>query len=285
LAKGLEKHPCFSGDAHNTFGRMHLPVSPTCNIQCRYCKRGFNKWEASPGVSRGLLTPEQGAKTVERALLVCPEITVVGIAGPGDPLATDHALETLRRVHRRFPDLIMCLSTNGLMLDEKAEEIAEAGVRTLTVTVNAVHANIQKEIFSHLVFHDLFVTGEEAGRRLIAAQLSGIRRITELGVFVKINTVLLPGINDRHIAEIASATAKAGASMINIIPLLPRFEFLSHRPPSVEELERAQGEAERILPVFKHCRRCRADACGIPGSGVDFGRELYGRVEPTFSHG
>ena len=155
----------------------------------------------------------------------------------------------------------------------------------MTVTVNGVHAKIQKEICSHLVFHDLFITGEEAARRLIAAQLSGIRRITELGVFVKINTVLLPGINDRHIAEIASAAAKAGASMINIIPLLPRFEFLSHRPPSVEELERAQGEAERILPVFTHCRRCRADACGIPGSGVDFGRELYGRMEPTFSHG
>jgi nitrogen fixation protein NifB len=222
---------------------------------------------------------------VERALKVCPEITVVGIAGPGEPLATDHAIDTLRLVHEQFPGLINCLSTNGLMLPDKAAAIAGAGVRTLTVTVNAVNARIQKEICSHVRLHDLFITGEEAARRLIAAQLSGIRQMVKLGVFVKINTVLIPGVNDRHIAEIAALTSKAGASIINIIPLLPRFEFASRVPPSPEELEKARHEAGKTLPVFTHCRRCRADACGVPGSGTDFGRELYGGVEPTFSHG
>jgi nitrogen fixation protein NifB len=285
IPEGLERHPCFNANAHSVFGRIHLPVSPACNIQCRYCKRGFNKWEASPGVARGLLTPESAARTVDRALKVCPEITVVGIAGPGEPLATDHALQALDLVRERHPGLIMCLSTNGLMLYEKAPEIVKAGVRSLTVTVNAVNAEIQKEICTHIRVGNLHITGEEAARQLIVAQLSGIRRITRLGVFVKINTVLMPGINDRHIGEIASVTAKAGASMINIIPLLPRFDFSSRRVPSLSELEKAQGEAGRVLPVFTHCRRCRADACGIPGSGIDYGNELYGRVEPTFSHG
>jgi len=285
IPAGLKRHPCFSAGAHNTFGRIHLPVSPACNIQCRYCKRGFNKWEISPGVARGLLDPEAALKTVDRALRVCPEITVVGIAGPGEPLATGHALQTLGLVHEKHPDLIMCLSTNGLMLYEKAREIVGAGVRSLTVTVNAVNAEIQKEICTHIRIGNLYATGEEAAKQLIVAQLSGIRRLSSLGVFVKVNTVLIPGINDRHVGDIASATAKAGASMINIIPLLPRFDFSGRRPPSPSELEKAQAEAGRVLPVFTHCLRCRADACGIPGKGIDHGKELYGGVEPTFSHG
>jgi len=282
---GLEKHPCVSGRAHYAFGRIHLPVSPACNIQCRYCKRGFNKWEASPGVSHELLTPVEGVERIASALMACPEITVVGIAGPGEPLATDHALETLRRVHRRFPHLIMCLATNGLMLYEKAEELVGAGVRSLTVTVNAVDAKLQKRICSHLVLRGAIVTGEEGARRLIEAQLSGIRRIVEHGVFVKINSVLVPGINDRHVREIASAARGAGASMMNIIPLLPRFEFLSHRPPSPEELAKAQREAGEILPVFRLCRRCRADASGIPGASAERGRMARQCTDGTFSHG
>jgi len=57
----LKKHPCFNGEAHFQYGRIHLPVSPNCNIQCRFCKRGFNKWEKRPGVSRVLLAPREAA--------------------------------------------------------------------------------------------------------------------------------------------------------------------------------------------------------------------------------
>lgn len=37
----LERHPCFSGEAHLKFGRIHLPVSPACNIGCLFCARGI----------------------------------------------------------------------------------------------------------------------------------------------------------------------------------------------------------------------------------------------------
>ena len=57
LPAGRQRHlgwsatRCFSASAHNKFARIHLPVSPACNIQCRFCKRGFNKWEIRPGVA------------------------------------------------------------------------------------------------------------------------------------------------------------------------------------------------------------------------------------------
>ena len=65
----IKKHPCFNGSAHSRYGRIHLPVSPACNIQCRFCKRGFNKWENRPGVSRTILAPEDSLSIVpERSI-------------------------------------------------------------------------------------------------------------------------------------------------------------------------------------------------------------------------
>jgi len=60
---------------------------------------------------------------------------------------------------------------------------------------------------------------------LIAAQLRGIKKMSSIGPIIKINTVLIPGVNDNHVEEIARTTAEAGASMINLIPLIPQNEM------------------------------------------------------------
>ena len=279
-------HPCLGGEAHFKYGRIHLPVSPSCNIQCKFCKRGFNKFEERPGVTRKILKPEESVEIVKKALELCPEISVVGIAGPGDTLATDDAINTFVAIGREFPELISCLSTNGLELYNKAEAIAKAGVKTLTVTVNSVNPKTQKDIISYINVNGKKIIGEEAARILIDAQLRGIKKISDLGVVVKINTVLIPGLNDGEIEEIAKTTAERGASIINIIPLIPQNEFADRRRPTCEEVEKARSDAEKYLRVFKHCKHCRADACGIPGKGVDISKLLYDiQVEETFSHG
>ncbi|MCX7002382.1 MAG: radical SAM protein [bacterium] len=278
------RHPCFSQDGHHKPGRIHVPVSPLCNIQCRFCKRAFNKCEERPGVARGILTPQEAVDTVARALKLCPELAVVGIAGPGDPLASGHALETFRLVHARFPHLLCCVSTNGLLLDEHAAALAAAGVETVTVTVNAVHPRVLGKICANVMFQDKQLEGAEAATILIAAQLAGIRTAVALGLVVKINLVLIPGLNDEHVAEVARATAAAGASLINILPLIPQYELANYPVPTCDQLNAARAAAEEFLPVFRHCKHCRADACGIPG-GKDFAGQLYDRQLETFSHG
>ena len=47
-------------------------------------------------------------------------IKVVGIAGPGEPLANEETFETLRRLHEQYPDVIKCISTNGLLLRKRS---------------------------------------------------------------------------------------------------------------------------------------------------------------------
>ena len=285
-----KRHPCLGGHSNVTAGRVHLPVSPVCNISCRFCTRGFNKSEIKPGVSSLVLKPEEAVETVRKAKELCPELTVVGIAGPGDTLANDQALKTFRLVKEAYPELICCLSTNGFRLPDKVDEIAKIGIETLTVTVNAVDPEIEAKINNFVIDekgqkHE----GIEGAKLLIEKQLAGIRRAAELGIVVKINSVLVPGINDKHIPEVAKVTSELGASILNIIPLIPQNEMADIPAPTCADLEEVRQEAGKYLEVFRHCQHCRADSLGIPGKGKDLHGELYKdrkeRAADTFSHG
>jgi nitrogen fixation protein NifB len=232
-------------------------------------------------------SPDEALQILGRALRICPELQVVGVAGPGDPLASGHALETLTRAHELYPELLTCLSTNGLALGEYLPLlIGGAGLKTITVTVNAVNPQILSRLCAGIVWRGRLLEGRQAGERLINAQMEGIQSARISGLFVKVNMVLVAGVNDRHVEEVARSVASWGASFINIIPLLPAAEFAGAAPPSGEMIERAIAGAERFIAVMRHCRRCRADACGIPGVS-DFAPELYGnfRQLDTFSHG
>ncbi|MBP5447429.1 MAG: radical SAM protein [Treponema sp.] len=282
-----KSHPCFALGAKSNKGRIHLPVSPGCNIGCRFCKRDFNESENRPGVANGIISPDEALDAIRRAVELSPELTVVGVAGPGDTLATDFALETFRKVRDEFPQMIKCMSTNGLLLPQKADQIIDAQIDTLTVTVNAVDPEIQAKINEFIIYDGKRYEGIEAARILIDNQLSGIEKVAAAGVTVKVNTVFIPEVNKEHIPTVAQTVAKKGATVYNIIPLIPQHQFSWCSPPSCADLSWARSECEKYIKVFRHCQRCRADAVGVPG-GQDFSKEVYikpVRLGGTFSHG
>lgn len=279
-------HPCFGGQKNNA-GRIHLPVSPGCNIGCRFCERAINDVENRPGVTSKVLTPEESMEILEKALAICPDIKVAGIAGPGDTLATDAALETFRLIKERFPQLIKCMSTNGLLLYERAEEVIGAGIDSLTVTVNAVDPQIEAKLNKFIIYHGKRYEGVEAAEILIENQLKGIRKIAEAGITIKVNTVLVPEINGEHIETIARTVKEAGAKLYNIIPLIPQHELAGVKAPVCAQIDAARTKAAKYIDVFRHCQHCRADAVGVPGKS-EFGDQIYQRrlqVKETFSHG
>ncbi len=279
-------HPCL-GEMPGNAGRIHLPVSPICNLSCRYCKRSLTEDEIRPGTSRRILPVEDTVKVIRKARLLCPELTTVGIAGPGEALASPHAIEAFRLVDEHFPDMIKCLSTNGLMLFEKAEELLQVHMDSITVTVNAVDPFVQMQINKRIFYHNEWLDGEQAAEILIKNQLAGIKKVSEAGVTVKINTVLIPGINDGHIETIAKAVAENGAKIYNIIPLIPQADMADIPAPGCTEIDRARLQAGQYLDIFAHCKHCRADAVGRLGE-EDYGQQIYGNLalEPNhFSHG
>jgi nitrogen fixation protein NifB len=263
----LSKHPCFNADARLRFGRIHLPVAPHCNVQCNFCDRKFSCVnESRPGVTASVMSPTEALEHLKKTVSERNDISVMGIAGPGDPFANVEAtLETLRLVRNDFPDMILCIATNGLGLLEHVRELAALAVSHVTVTVNAINEEIIQQIYAWIMFENRIVKGPEAARILLSRQEAGIKELAANGIIVKVNTIIIPGVNDRHVDEVSVKVAEWGADVQNCIPLLPvagtPFGTLIQPEPSVIHAIRAA--AEKRLPQMAHCSRCRADACGL----------------------
>ncbi len=258
------EHPCYNKAAAKWFGRVHLPVAPDCNIKCRYCTRLYDcANENRPGVTSRLMTPGEALQYVKRVVERDGRIRVVGVAGPGEPLANKATMHTLQLVHHRFPELIKCISTNGLLLAEKLPGLREAGVRAVTVTVNAVSPAVGGRIYDYVSYRGQVYKGTAGAELLWRAQHAGIRLARELGMVVKVNSVLIPGVNDDHLEEVARAVKAAGAHVMNIIPLIPQGKFAGLLPPPPERVNLLHQKLSPIIKQITHCRRCRADAVGM----------------------
>lgn len=262
----LSRHPCFNENAKGVCGRVHLPVAPRCNIKCNYCDRRYDCVnESRPGVASALLSPAQALHYVGRVLDRDPRITVIGIAGPGDPFANGETLETMRRIRSRYPEMLLCVSTNGFGLLPVVDEIAEIGVSHVTVTVNAVDPEIGRAIYDHVRDGKVIYRGLKAAELLLERQRAGIAALKARGILVKVNTVVIPGVNDRHVAAVAEEMAGLRVDLQNCMALAPNagtpFEGLPE--PDRERMAEVRTQAGRFLPQMKHCRRCRADAVGL----------------------
>ena len=260
------QHPCFDEKAHYIYGRIHLPVARHCNIRCRYCSReiGYSYHGERPAVCREILSPEQG---LERVMYYMNDaLKVVGIAGPGEPLYNNETYETLSLIHEHFPDITLWISTNGLLLPQKAEVLANLGVRTVTVTVNALQPRVITQIYAHVRGK----MNEEVAQSFTDTQLEGITACRDQGICVKVNSILIPQINTLELEGVALRTRERGAYIQNITSLIPLGDFSHLRPPTHEEIEKIRQQCEKYLPQFTCCKQCSADAAGIPGRGDRF---------------
>ncbi|MGD0057363.1 MAG: nitrogenase cofactor biosynthesis protein NifB [Methanomassiliicoccales archaeon] len=262
----LETHPCYTEKAHTQFARMHLPVAPKCNIQCNYCNRRFDCTnESRPGVTSEILTPEQAVEKIRYVKERIPYLTVIGIAGPGDPLANEETFQTLELVRREFPEMSLCLSTNGLMLPENVDRLKSLGVKFITVTINAVDPEIGSKMYDFVTYEGKVLRGIEAAKQLIENQLLGVKMTSKEGMLVKVNTVMVPDINADHIPAIAKKVKQLGAYIVNVIPLIPvpGTNFADMRAPTPNERKALQDMCEADVRQMRHCRFCRADAIGL----------------------
>jgi nitrogen fixation protein NifB len=272
MMKRQTEHPCFGGD-HTAHGRIHLPVAPGCNIKCGFCERKFDcANESRPGVTSRVLTPSEGLDRVN-LLLRHPEVgkklKVVGIAGPGDPLANPRTFETFRLVRAAHPGMILCMSTNGLLLPEKIAELVELGVHSLTVTINALTPETGAQVYEWINWRGQRLSGAEGAALLLHQQLAGVQAAVAAGLLLKINHVYIPGVNDHETLPLALKARELGATMMNILPLIPVGRYAAFEPPSTAVMELIRNQAESILSQARHCKQCRADAAGLIGQDLD----------------
>ena len=269
-APDISRHPCFNAKVQGKFGRVHLPVAPKCNIKCNYCNRKYDCVnESRPGVTSTILSPEQALVYMDKVLAAEPRITVAGIAGPGDPFACpDETLRSMQLLRHKYPDLILCLSSNGLGLAPHVKEIAKIGVSHVTVTVNGVDPNITKNVYSYVRDGKIIYRHMQAAELLLSRQLAAIEQLKSNAVTVKVNFITIPGINDRHAQATAKTMSELGVDLFNCMALLPSKNtiFADVIEPDKKTMNSLRSKCEKYLPQMRHCKRCRADAVGLLGN-------------------
>lgn len=293
LKARIENHPCYSEEAHHHYARMHVAVAPACNIQCNFCNRKYDcANESRPGVVSELLTPEEAAHKVLVVAGKIPQMTVLGIAGPGDPLANpEKTFRTFELVAEKAPDIKLCLSTNGLMLPDYVDRIKALNVDHVTITINMIDPEIGVKIYPWVHYRRKRYRGIEGVRILHERQMEGLQALKEADILCKVNSVLIPGINDEHMPEVNKAIRERGAFLHNIMPLISApehgtyFGLNGQRGPTPKELKAVQDTCSGNMKLMRHCRQCRADAVGLLGEdrSQEFTKSKFMDMEAEYS--
>ncbi len=164
----------------DTYGRVHrdLRVSLTdrCSLRCTYCMPAdFSDWIANDK----LLTTDELVTVI--GLCVDAGITQVRLTG-GEPLLRRDIVDVVRRINELAKPPRISLTTNALRLAEVAQELKDAGLARVNVSLDTLDPVRFKEMTHRDRFHDV-IEGIEAAK---AAGLTPL----------KVNAVLLKGVND-----------------------------------------------------------------------------------------
>ncbi|TCS61733.1 nitrogenase cofactor biosynthesis protein NifB [Varunaivibrio sulfuroxidans] len=292
IREKVHNHPCYSEEAHHHYARMHVAVAPACNIQCHYCNRKYDcANESRPGVVSELLSPTQAAKKVLAVASQIPQMTVLGVAGPGDPLANpERTFETFEEIAAKAPDIKLCLSTNGLNLPDNVDRIAALNVDHVTITINCVDPEVGAEIYPWIFWNNRRIRGAKGAKILIRQQQKGLEMLVERGILVKVNSVMIPGVNDAHLKEVSKIVKQKGAFLHNVMPLIAEAEHgtfygvMGQRSPTASDLQALQDDCSGDMNMMRHCRQCRADAVGLLGEdrGQEFTMDKIEHMEIDF---
>ncbi len=141
------------------------------------------------------------------------------------------------------------------------------GVKFITVTMNAIDPEVGAKLYDFVHFEGKNYHGAEAAGILLKRQQEGIKKAADAGMLVKVNSVLVPGINADHLPAVAKRAKELGAFIVNILPLIPvpgtKFENLP--APTAKQRKELQDLCEVDIRQMRHCRQCRADAIGLLG--------------------
>jgi nitrogen fixation protein NifB len=137
-------------------------------------------------------------------------------------------------------------------------------VSHVSITINAVDPKIGEKIYAWVRYGKKSLAPAKGAEILLEKQLQSVAGLKERGIIVKVNTIVLPGINDHHVVDIAKKMAEFDVDLLNCMPYYPNegSNFSHLAEPSKKEIAEIQAEAKVYIPQMLHCKRCRADAVG-----------------------
>jgi cyclic pyranopterin phosphate synthase len=217
----------------DSFGRkinyLRLSVTDRCNLRCIYCMpvEGVRKVR-----HQDILSYEELMLLAETAVGIGIEkIRVTG----GEPLVRNGILDFLENISK-IPQLRqLVLTTNGVLLSEMAEGLRKAGVQRLNISLDS----LRPDTFSRIT---------RCGD--LEKVLAGIRAAEEAGFPIKLNVVVMRGMNDDEVVDFAglSLVKPYTVRFIEYMPVVKDPDWHSLVVPGEEILRRIAG-AYRVQPL------------------------------------
>lgn len=239
---------------------LRISITDRCNLRCVYCTY-WKDWQKRPPAE--ILRYEELLRLAEVA--AGAGIHKIRITG-GEPLVRRGVVGFLQEL-QRLPGIDqVCLTTNGVLLRDLAPPIYSAGVRHLNVSLDTLKRDRYRQI---------------TGNDNLSAVLAGLQQAASLGFNpLKINCVVLRGINDDEILDIAQL-ARDHPFQVRFIELMPtasRTWWQRHFLPMAEVRQRlaALGPLE---PLIREAAAGPARTFRVPG----FRGEL-GFISPMSQH-
>jgi cyclic pyranopterin phosphate synthase len=264
----------------DSFGRnidyLRISITDHCNLKCYYC----TPFSGRSHMQRSEILTYEEMLSIARAAAAAG-ITKIRITG-GEPLVRKGVVEFCRMLSAIAGLKSLALTSNGIYLEEMAEALFKAGVHRVNISLDT----LTPERFERIT-----------GYNWLPRVLAGIKRAEQVGMHpIKINTVVMRGINDDEIEDLARLTLDKPyhVRFIELMPtdssaygnyeslFIPVEEFMkkihqldrvqieptadSYGPARLCRLPGAAGKVGFIAPISWHfcgsCNRLRLTADG-----------------------
>ena len=189
----------------DTFGRvaddLRISVTDRCNFRCVYCMPAAGL----PWLARDQVLSFEEIVRVTRILVEQCGVRTIRLTG-GEPLVRKGIEELTGMIAALDASLDIAMTTNGILLEEKAVALKQAGLRRLNVSLDTLHA----DRFKDLARRDAL---DRVLRGLTAARAAGFSPI-------KLNMVVMRGQNDDEILDFARL-ARSDGYEVRFIEFMP----------------------------------------------------------------
>jgi cyclic pyranopterin phosphate synthase len=235
---------------HRKIDYLRISITDHCNLNCKYCSPPFSS--RTHLQRREILTYEEIAILAQAA--VAAGITRIRLTG-GEPLIRKGVVELCQMLAEINGLESLSLTTNGIQLRKLAIPLNIAGVQRINVSLDTLKRNRFTQI-----------TGQDR----LAGVLAGIEAAEAAGVApIKINTVVMRGVNDDEVADLAALTFNKPYH-VRFIELMP---FQHSHCDDYDRLHVPVGEIIRKIPGIDRARLNPilgnpgpARLCALPGA-------------------
>lgn len=182
----MDPQPQLQDGFHRTISYMRISITDRCNLRCVYCM-------PPEGVDwiphRDVLTYEEIERIVRATATV--GLRKIRITG-GEPLVRKNSVELVARLTAVPGIEDVAMTTNALLMPQYAEPLARAGLQRINVSLDT----LKRERFARITRGGRL---DQAMEGILAAERAGLAPI-------KINAVVLRGVNDDEVADLARLT-------------------------------------------------------------------------------